>query len=167
MRFGERLREQRERRGISLDDVAISTRVSARHLTALEEDRFAELPGGVFSRGIVRSYAQHCGLDAESTVQSFVDAMRDYGMAVETRDDDWVSLAEAVHRNRPGGTATQRLRWAGVAAMLLGVLLLAAAVLWVLQLRGIVHLPATLHDLVDQLKQFYLEHRSLSSRSAP
>lgn len=164
MHFGERLREQRERRGISLDDVAVSTRVSARHLAALEEDRFAELPGGVFSRGIVRSYAQRCGLDAESTVQSFVDAMRDRGMAVEIKDDDWVGLAEAVHRNRPVRMATRRLHWGGVAAMLLGVLLLAAAVLWLLQWRGFVHLPPTLHDLMEQLRKYYAAHRSLNSR---
>lgn len=151
MRFGESLREQRERLGISLDDVAVSTRVSQRHLAALEEDRFAELPGGVFSRGIVRSYAQHCGLDVDSTVQRFVIAMRDRGIAVDGRDDDWVELAEAVHRNRPVNGASDRLRWLGVAAMLLGVLLLAAGALWLLSQRGIVHLPRSFAEALRLL----------------
>ena len=68
MRFGEDLKEAREQRGISLDDVSIATRVSLRHLHALETNQFAELPGGVFSRGIVRSYAQFCGLDTDGTI---------------------------------------------------------------------------------------------------
>ena len=119
MRFGESLREQRESLGISLDDVAISTRVSPRHLSALEEDRFAELPGGVFNRGIVRSYAQHCGLDADGTVQRFVRAMRDHGLEVDGKEDDWIELAEAVHRSRPANGTSERMRWLGVAAILL------------------------------------------------
>lgn len=151
MRFGESLRDQRERLGISLDDVAVSTRISQRHLTALEEDRFAELPGGVFSRGIVRSYAQHCGLDADSTVQRFVSAMRDRGMDVDGKADDWVELAEAVYRNRPGNGASDGMRWLGVAAMLLGVLLLAAGAVWLLAQRGVVHLPTSLPDAVRPL----------------
>ncbi len=151
MHFGESLREQRERLGISLDEVAVSTRISTRHLTALEEDRFAELPGGVFNRGIVRSYAQHCGLDVDGTVRRFVMAMRDRGMEVDGRADDWVELAEAVHRSRPASAASNRMRWLGVAAMLLGVLLLAAGALWLLVRRGTVVLPHTLPSALQQV----------------
>lgn len=153
MRFGEELKEQRERKGISLDDVAVSTRVSTRHLVALEEDRFTELPGGIFSRGIVRSYAQHCGLNADNTVEDFVNAMRRRGMDVDAKDDDWVELAEAVRRNRPLPTQRRRMQWAGVAAMVLAVLLLAAGVLWLLQQHGVVTLPHSLHDLLQQIRQ--------------
>lgn len=151
MRFGESLRDQRERLGISLDDVAISTRVSQRHLTALEEDRFAELPGGVFSRGIVRSYAQHCGLDVDGTVQRFVTAMRDRGMDVDGRADDWVELAEAVRRSRPGNASSDRIRWLGVGGMLLAVLLIAAGALWLLDQRGSIHLPHSLPEALQTL----------------
>jgi cytoskeleton protein RodZ len=141
MRFGEELREERERRGISLDDVSVSTRVSLRHLHALESDRFRDLPGGIFNRGIVRSYAQFCGLNADDTMQSFVEAMRASGMEVEQKEDDWVEFAEAVHRNRETTAQQRRLRWLGVLAMLIAVMVLAAGVLWVLVHRGVLHLP--------------------------
>lgn len=153
MRFGEELKAQRERRGISLDDVAVSTRVSYRHLTALEEDRFAELPGGVFSRGIVRSYAQHCGLDADGTVRSFLNAMRDRGMEGETKVDDWVELAEAVHRNRPATFAPRRMRWLGALAMVFAVSLLTACVFLLLYSQGRIHLPHRADVFVQKLKR--------------
>lgn len=151
MRFGEELRQQRERRGISLDDVAVSTRVSLRHLSALEEERFTELPGGVFSRGIVRSYAQVCGLDTDGTIARFLDALRARGMQTEQGDDDWVEFAEAVRRSRKVDRPKRKLRWVGVLAMVLGLFALAAGVLWSLNSRHMVHLPTKVQQGLDSL----------------
>jgi len=52
--FGETLRKERESRGIALDTVVGTTKISLRHLNAIESDRFDQLPGGVFNKGIVR-----------------------------------------------------------------------------------------------------------------
>jgi cytoskeletal protein RodZ len=141
MRFGQELKEQREIQGIALDDVAVSTRVSLRHLHALEDDRFRDLPGGVFNRGIVRSYAQFCGLDPDKILQNFNAALRSAGLEPESKDDDWVEFAEAVRRSRVIETSRNRWRRVGVLGMMLAVVLIAAGVLWVLVHRGIVHLP--------------------------
>ncbi len=152
MRFGHELRGERERRGISLEDVAVSTRVSLRHLSALEEDRFAELPGGVFSRGIVRSYAECCGLDTDGTVQGFIAAMRASGISPEQKDDDWVEFAEAVRRNRTVTRPRSNLRWLGVVLMLVVVLAMAAGVLWLLISRHVVHVPPKVEDRVKRMR---------------
>ncbi|HEY9138402.1 MAG TPA: helix-turn-helix domain-containing protein [Terriglobus sp.] len=141
MPFGHELKEQRESRGISLDDVSVSTRVSMRHLQALEGDRFTELPGGVFNRGIVRSYATCCGLDVDDTVRRFQDAMRASGLETDSGEDDWRELAQAVQRNRATAARPSRLRWLGVVGLVILVLGMAAGVLWVLVQRGTVHLP--------------------------
>ena len=141
MRFGQELREQRERQGIALDDVAVATRVSLRHLHALEEERFRELPGGVFNRGIVRSYCLHCGLNPEETLQSFNTALRSAGIEPEAKEDDWVEFAEAVRRSRKTEESRNRWRWLGVIGILTAVLVLAVGVLWVLVQRGVVRLP--------------------------
>ena len=53
---GIRLRELREAKGVSLDDIARSTRVGRRHLEALETDSWAELPAPVFVKGFIRAY---------------------------------------------------------------------------------------------------------------
>lgn len=153
MHFGEELRVHRERRGISLDDVAVSTRISLRHLSALEEDRFRELPGGVFSRGIVRSYAQCCGLEPDGTVKNFLEAMRASGVSPEQKDDDWVEFAEAVRRSRTATTPRRRLQWLGVFLMLIAVLFFAAGVLWLLISRHMIQLPAKFEKTARHLRQ--------------
>jgi cytoskeleton protein RodZ len=70
--FGESLRTQRELRGVSLREMADSTKISVRFLQALEEDRLDVLPGGIYPRAFVRQYALHIGLDPERTVADFL-----------------------------------------------------------------------------------------------
>jgi len=75
--FGARLRQIREERGISLRQIATATKISVVALEALERDDISRLPGGIFSRAFVRSYAQEVGLDAEETVREFVTTFPD------------------------------------------------------------------------------------------
>src|SRR3954454_23704983 len=70
--FGSRLREARERRGVSLRDIAAATKISISALEALERNAISRLPGGIFSRAFVRSYALEVGLDPEVTIQEFI-----------------------------------------------------------------------------------------------
>jgi len=72
--FGENLRRERELRGITLPELANFTKINLRHLQALENDRFAELPGGVFNRGFVRGVARYMKLDEHHWVGEFVRA---------------------------------------------------------------------------------------------
>ncbi len=62
--FGEKLRHERELRGITLREIADATKISVRFLQALEEDRLDVLPGGLFPRAFIRQYAAFVGLDA-------------------------------------------------------------------------------------------------------
>ncbi len=142
MPFGEELRQERERRGFTLDDISVSTRISVRYLEALEAERYTDLPGGVFNKGIVRSYARFCGLDETEAVQRFVRALRQAGAEREIRDNDWVQFAEAVQRGRAATATRQGVRWLGVVGMLLGVLLLLGGVFFLLLHRGVIQMPA-------------------------
>ena len=72
--FGTWLRSQREARGVSLREIADSTRISLRYLEALEMDRFDALPAPVFARGFLREYARVVGLDADEVVNLFLVA---------------------------------------------------------------------------------------------
>ena len=71
--FGTRLRAARERRGVSLRDIAARTELSVTALEALERSDPSRLPGGIFARAFVRSYAAEVGLDPEATVREFVE----------------------------------------------------------------------------------------------
>jgi cytoskeletal protein RodZ len=70
--FGGKLRDARERRGISLREIANTTKISMSALEALERNDLARLPGGIFSRAFVRSYALEVGLDPEETIREFL-----------------------------------------------------------------------------------------------
>ena len=72
--FGENLRRERELRGISLHEIAEATKISARFLQGLEQDRVELLPGGIFRRSFVRQYAKYVGLDADRIVAEFLYA---------------------------------------------------------------------------------------------
>jgi cytoskeletal protein RodZ len=61
-KFGEDLRMERLSRGIALEDITAVTKISQRYLIALEQESFRLLPGGILSKGIVRSYVGALGL---------------------------------------------------------------------------------------------------------
>src|SRR3982751_4578363 len=71
--FGGKLRLERERRGIPLRQIAAATKISVAALEALERNDVSKLPGGIFSRSFVRSYAVEVGLDPDETVQEYLD----------------------------------------------------------------------------------------------
>lgn len=79
--FGDKLRREREMRGVSLEEIAESTKIGTRSLRALEEDEFDKLPGGIFNRGFVRAYSRFLGLDEEQTVADFDAALKEYNTA--------------------------------------------------------------------------------------
>jgi hypothetical protein len=65
---GARLRDERERRGIGIDEIEAETRIRAKFLLAIEEERFDTLPGPAYVRAFVRDYAEQLGLDPQSLV---------------------------------------------------------------------------------------------------
>jgi cytoskeleton protein RodZ len=69
--LGAKLRQARERRGVSLRQVAAATKISVVALEALERNDPSKLPGGIFSRAFVRSYASEVGLDPDEAWREF------------------------------------------------------------------------------------------------
>jgi hypothetical protein len=69
--IGRSLREARESRGLGLDLVERETRIRARYLQALEFDRFELLPGGAYTRGFLRGYAEFLGLDGQRFLDEY------------------------------------------------------------------------------------------------
>jgi len=74
--FGDKFRKTRESKELSLDDVSNVTKISSRMLQAIEEERFDQLPGGVFNKGFIRAYAKHLGLDSEDAVSDYLACLR-------------------------------------------------------------------------------------------
>jgi cytoskeleton protein RodZ len=124
--FGEDLRMERVSRGMALEQISAVTKISERHLVALEQERFRLLPGGILSKGIVRGYASALGLDQQDWTDRFLKACSTTGqMADEERD--WTAFASNVGRARilRHEAYQMRMRWIG--AMVLLVVACAAA----------------------------------------
>ena len=114
--FGEELRRERESRGVALETISEKTKVITRYLTALENDRFEALPGGILSKGIVRGYARTVGLDEAEWVGRFVTATQEH-----ESEANWAEFVQNVGKTRPKsvGREGRKLRRAGLWALIL------------------------------------------------
>ncbi len=130
--FGEKLKLEREKRKISLEQISSSTKIGTRMLQALEEDKFNQLPGGIFNKGFVRAYARVVGLDEEQTVGEYLQASGDAplvrnepgGHEALSQEDRARESQQNVHRLEAISDSPARpLPWGLFAALLLVVAL--------------------------------------------
>jgi cytoskeleton protein RodZ len=70
--FGEELRRERIIRDISLEEISQATKISVRLLKALEESDLKHLPAPTFTRGFIRAYSRHLGIDPEEKVNAYL-----------------------------------------------------------------------------------------------
>ena len=73
--LGEKLRQAREERGFTLSEVSEQTRISSLYLESIENDNYRILPGGIFNKGFVKSYAKFVGINEQ-------EALLDYAQLV-------------------------------------------------------------------------------------
>ena len=81
--IGEQLRLAREERGISLREISNQTRISMRYLEGIETDDYKRLPGGIFNRSFVKSYARLVGFDEKLAVEGYARLMREQGQSAD------------------------------------------------------------------------------------
>jgi len=69
--IGQELKRERELRGISLEEMSESTKISLKFLQALEEDRLEVMPSKFFVKALLRTYAQFLGLEEQSLLDKY------------------------------------------------------------------------------------------------
>ena len=119
-RTGDRLRLAREAAGLSLADIATRTRVTQRHLQAIENSEFSELPGRTYVTGFARAYARALDLpEAEIAAE----------LRRELDEDEYGArpLYEAYEPTDPARLPTARLTWTLV---IVALLLVSAYGVW-------------------------------------
>jgi cytoskeleton protein RodZ len=126
--FGEDLRMERMSRGVALEEIIAITKISRRHLVALEQEKFRQLPGGILSKGIVRGYVGALGLDQEDWTERFLKAYKASGQLTDD-ERNWTAFAANVGKARilRHDEVEIRMRWLG-AILLLFVVAMAAYV---------------------------------------
>lgn len=144
--FGDRLRREREMRGVSLDEIATATKIGTRSLKALEDEEFSKLPGGIFNKGFVRAYARFLGIDEDQAVADYVAAA---GAQEQSSEAVIVKLAAETERRadekriqRQRESAEPPFTWNTVAIVV--VIAVAAVLGW----------------------QYYAKHRALKAQQA-
>jgi len=156
-RFCDELRWEREQRNVSIETICAVTKISSRYVEALESGDYAELPGGVFRKGILRGYLNVLGLDEASWVEKFEASLRASGNA-GTHTENWAEFAENVRRTRVSSRPQTGVRWLGVAGMF-ALLLLAGWLIWTLVLHRRMEFAQRFRDTGSV-------QRSVSSNSA-
>lgn len=120
MRVGDTLSRARCAVGLSIEDVAQLLKFNVRQIEALEHERYGELPGGIFARGMVRSYARLLKLDPEPLVARMAGEV-----SAPPPIDDAVSFRKPV----PFADSARRARVGYAIASLAAVAVAAALVL--------------------------------------
>ncbi|MED4812197.1 cell shape determination protein RodZ [Bacillus atrophaeus] len=69
--LGIRLKEAREEKAMSLDDLQAATKIQKRYLTALEEGNYDIIPGSFYVRAFIKQYAEAVGLDSDQLFEEF------------------------------------------------------------------------------------------------
>jgi cytoskeleton protein RodZ len=116
--IGPSLREARTRRGLSAADVQKAIRIRERYLSALEDERWDQLPGDAYTKGFLRTYAEFLGLDG----QLYVD---EYNQRVGVQEEE--PLVPNTLRRRGGGRDHTILVRSAVAVLLVAGLAAALA----------------------------------------
>ena len=98
--FGEELRRAREERGVAVETICDATKVPAKHIRALEAGALAELPGGVFRRGFVRSYLGALGLEESAWMRRFEESCRESGVR-DPAEGEWADFCRK-RKKQPG-----------------------------------------------------------------
>ena len=122
--LGEKLRQAREERGITIGEVAEQTRISPLYIESIERDDYRLLPGGIFNKGFVKSFAKYVGVDEQEALQDYAGliASQSSEVAVEPKS----RRSEVLTDDRRSSSRLTTVIFAGLilALMAAGVLML-------------------------------------------
>ena len=116
--LGQRLRGAREGRKLTLRELSDQTRITRRHLEAIEADDYKQLPGGIFNRSFVKSYARAVGFDEDEALRLYQAAAGEVADETPTRQHSRIYTDDAPSRSP--------LVTAGISLIVLAVISLAA-----------------------------------------
>lgn len=117
--LGEQLRRARLERGVNLREVAEQTRITMRHLEAIEADDYKSLPGGIFNKSFIKSYARYVGFPEARALELYEREMRERGF----NNEEPATSPQRSHIYM-GETSRSPLMTYGLSAVIVGVLIL-------------------------------------------
>lgn len=131
--LGEKLRQAREARGITISEVADQTRIAPLYIESIERDDFSPLPGGIFNKGFVKSFARYVGVDEQ-------EALQDYAKLIAGQDNQ---LSEEPKTRRPEVLTDDRASISNLPTIIIAILILGLMTWGVLALVRYIQSPPT------------------------
>lgn len=139
-RAGAKLREARDRMGLSRAELSIRTKINERHLAAVEDSDFAALPARIYAVGFARSYAGAVGLDPAAIAAEVRRELDEHERPTRVRPAYDLDIED------PAKIPSRKVAWLAAA---LGVgLVIAGAVFWRSYFVPAVELPPVREDMV-------------------
>lgn len=83
---GSMLKETRIEKGLSLEQIASATKISAPYLSALENDEYERFPSSVYARGFLQNYAKYLGMDVEKVIALYRRSVSNSQISSEVKD---------------------------------------------------------------------------------
>ncbi len=120
--LGEKLRQAREERGFTLSEVAEQTRISSQYLQSIEHDDYRILPGGIFNKGFVKSFAKFVGVNEQEALADYTSQIAESEIA--KTDDPKPYRPEVLTDDRSYGSMMPTMIIAAIilALMTIGIL---------------------------------------------
>ena len=145
-------------RGISLEEIAASTKIQIQYLQALENNQFDELPGEIFVKGFIRSYGKTIGCNAEDLISAYDETMG------AQREDTAHKEQDAADPHRTWGSSV-RNNLLGVGA----VVLVLAVGIWYLNAPQPESFPKSEDSLVHEVpaSEVVMENQSAPAEEGP
>ncbi|GAA0611988.1 helix-turn-helix domain-containing protein [Virgibacillus siamensis] len=100
MEIGERLKEAREAKGLSLESIQETTKIQKRYLEAIEQGNFHILPGKFYARAFIKEYANAVGLDAK-------ELLEEYKEEIPKTEDDSTAQYTQIKSSRKDNSPTK------------------------------------------------------------
>jgi cytoskeleton protein RodZ len=117
---GSRLARQRERRDITLQEIARITKINIHYLNAIDHDQLNRLPGGIITKGFLRAYAKEVGVDSDEIIADYTAAVQ-----ASQRENVPSPQPEAKPLRTKSEWVTEHITsWGSAAALLLGFFIL-------------------------------------------
>jgi cytoskeletal protein RodZ len=129
--FGSTIQAMRIRRGRTLDELSVRTRIPRRILESLESNQFDQLPAPVYTKGFIRSVCRELGYDATDAIQLYEGSLYARSGTTEPKSSMLVLSSETASHEvgAHGGSGGSGLRLAHALLLLAAALTFLAAIL--------------------------------------
>ncbi|MFC0471989.1 RodZ domain-containing protein [Halalkalibacter kiskunsagensis] len=129
--LGQHLKEQREQKQLSLEDLQRTTKIQKRYLIAIEEGRFDALPGIFYARAFVKTYAEAIGLDPDPLFDQYKNEL-------PNPQREAVTLPSRTERSKPASAPKKRPRKGSFLPALVAIVFIAIIIvgIWLMAQGG-------------------------------